>query len=310
MPSNVWCTHCSEYVTRKRAREHRNLMYSPYSHTASTVIPSTQFPPHTSVPEPILPPPEQSFLDDDEPLNEIAGPRPFKLSTGEPMNPVLRARVEDADSDDGDEMDCDDWRELDPADAERLDEEDMFAWEQFQQQYCVQHAGLTFEDNMRLEYEWNATNTTLGEYDVAICRAFAFKVTEHITDKAFEKVPFAFPRGPEQTPLPKLDSLNSRIKLLARIYPQLYDMCPQSCCCYAGAYEKLDKCPFCEEPCFRSDRCARKHFTYIPLIPRLKAFARSEPMATKMRYHGHEHQHVPGMSSDIFDGKSYRRLLQ
>lgn len=46
----------------------------------------------------------------------------------------------------------------------------------------------------------------LAEYDRAICRAFAYKVSTHTTDDAFGKIPYAFPQNP---PLPKIDGLLS-----------------------------------------------------------------------------------------------------
>ena len=118
-------------------------------------------------------------------------------------------------------------------------------------------------------------------------------------------LPFAFPTDP---PLPKITSLRSRVKFLAGIEPELYDCCPNSCCCYTGPHERLRECPYCKEPRFRSDGKPRKKFTYIPLIPHLEAFARNQSMATKMKYRGAEHVHEPGKSSDIFDGLNYQNL--
>src|SRR5258708_72228 len=36
----------------------------------------------------------------------------------------------------------------------------------------------------------------LNERDISILRAYTFKVGEHITDKAFAKIPLAFPKEP------------------------------------------------------------------------------------------------------------------
>jgi hypothetical protein len=49
-------------------------------------------------------------------------------------------------------------------------------------------------------------------------------------------------------------------------------------------------------------------FTYIPLIPWLIVFVGNQPLFKQMQYHGHEHKHTPGLTTDMFDGKNYCRL--
>lgn len=118
-------------------------------------------------------------------------------------------------------------------------------------------------------------------------------------------MPYAFPSEP---PLPKINSLRSWVAFLAGIKPEFYDCCSNSCCCYVGPYEDLRTCPYCNEARFRADGKPRKRFTYIPLIPRLVAFAGNEAMAAKMTYRAHTHRHIAGRTTDIFDGSNYRSL--
>ncbi len=89
--------------------------------------------------------------------------------------------------------------------------------------------------------------------------------------------------------------------------PEFYDCCPNSCCCYTGAYEKLKDCPYCREKCYRADGKPRKQFMYMPLIPHLVTFASNPDMAKQMHYRS-EHEHTPGIVTDIFDGSQYRNL--
>lgn len=118
-------------------------------------------------------------------------------------------------------------------------------------------------------------------------------------------IPHAFPTD---SPLPKIDALKARVAFLAGIKPEIYDCCPNSCCCFTGAWADFQQCPYCKRPRFRKGGKARKHFTYIPLIPRLQAFAANQSMAEKMKYRGHEHHHIPRETKDVFDGQHYRRL--
>ncbi|KAJ7206883.1 hypothetical protein GGX14DRAFT_366811, partial [Mycena pura] len=144
----------------------------------------------------------------------------------------------------------------------------------------------------------------LSAYDLAICKAFSYKLQTNTTDSAFKKIPHAFPQNP---PLPKLDALRARVNFLAGFKPQIYDCCPNSCLCYVGPHKDLDACSYCKEPRWRANGKPRKKFTYIPIIPRLVAFAANPDMAEKHKYRS-EHTHEPGLTTDVFDGSHYRSL--
>ena len=146
------------------------------------------------------------------------------------------------------------------------------------------------------------TADRLSAYDYAICCVFAYKVSTHMTDASFEKLPYAFPSEP---PLPKINKVKSHVRYLAGIKPKY---CPNSCCCYTGPHVDLQECPYCKQPRFCPDGRARKKFTYIPLVSRLVAFAGNRPLSEQMQYHGCEHKHTLGMTKDVFDGKNYCRL--
>lgn len=124
---------------------------------------------------------------------------------------------------------------------------------------------------------------------------------------AYKKIPFAFQTSPA---LPQLPALRSRITFLSGFKPELYDCCPNSCCCYVGPHALLRLCPFCKEDRYRHDgKTARKQFTYIPLIPRLKAFAQNSCMAEKMQYRHETHsKSTPSVVTDVFEGSHYQNL--
>ncbi|KAI0309124.1 hypothetical protein OF83DRAFT_1072537, partial [Amylostereum chailletii] len=145
----------------------------------------------------------------------------------------------------------------------------------------------------------------LGAHDTAIMRQLSFKLKHHLTDAVYDDLPFTFPT--ENTP--SIDSARTRLASLAGIKPVLYDCCPQSCCAHTGSLSELTACPHCHTPRYAARGRARKHYTYLPLIPRLVAQVQSPRMADKMRYRG-EYKHKPGQVSDVFDGTRYRRLCQ
>ncbi|THU93068.1 hypothetical protein K435DRAFT_670900, partial [Dendrothele bispora CBS 962.96] len=157
------------------------------------------------------------------------------------------------------------------------------------------------------------TENKLAEYDLAICRAFAYKLQSHTSDRNFKKIPYAFPATPS---LPSLHNIRSRVATLSGIEPEIYHCCVNSCVCYVGAHDSLDKCPFCKEPRYRADGRPRKTFAYIPLIPRLRSFFTNSNLAEKMQY---RHQYItgqlgesssePNKVKDVFDGKDYKELI-
>ncbi|THU76277.1 hypothetical protein K435DRAFT_623497, partial [Dendrothele bispora CBS 962.96] len=154
--------------------------------------------------------------------------------------------------------------------------------------------------------------TKLAEYDLRICRAFSYKLQTHTTDQAFKKIPHAFPSEP---PLPSIKQIRSRVATLSGIEPEIYHCCINSCVCYVGAHESLDSCPFCHEPRYHGNGKPRKTFVYIPVIPRLQAFAMNHQVADKMQYRAHFVSGELGESSseadvvkDVFDGEEYKKL--
>ncbi|KAF5337458.1 hypothetical protein D9758_018018 [Tetrapyrgos nigripes] len=297
-----WCEHCQKHISQQCANEHWAFLFNPYTtarlpsgSTAASEAPgnyeNTEYwnEPFNN---------EEAFLPEDNHL-----PNPAHLQN-------IRAWVEDGDEDE-DLMDMDGWttRELDDKDeSDSEDEEEDFDWDGFVRRYRVSSRNLSPEDRLGAAFEQEASAATLAEYDLAICRAFAYKLTTHTTDRAFAKTPYAFPRHPSQLPLPKLDGIRSRVTALSSVVPRLFDCCPNSCCAYTGHHADLDTCPYCHEKRFRANGKPRKQFTYIPLIPRLQAFTRSTDMVEKMQYRAREHKHKAGHLNDIFDGTTYRKL--
>ena len=96
-----------------------------------------------------------------------------------------------------------------------------------------------------------------------------------------------------------------------------YDMCPESCMCYAGPYASLQKCTYCGADRYRlrgGKRSPAKQFKYIPLIPQIKALYAGRESAAAMRYRS-EHQddntnNLAGVIDDIYDAAHYRMLRQ
>jgi len=147
----------------------------------------------------------------------------------------------------------------------------------------------------------------LSKHDMDICLAYSFMVQAKLTTKEGQMLPHAFPDIGLISP----EHIQARAQLLAGVEPELYDCCPgqNACMCFTGEYHDLTKCLVCNEPRFNSKGLPRRHFTYIPIVPRLKAAAESQAFAEVMQYRA-EYEHEAGMFGDVFDGENYRHLQE
>jgi hypothetical protein len=155
----------------------------------------------------------------------------------------------------------------------------------------------------------------LTAYDIAICRAYAYKIRQHISDDGWDPLRSLYSN--DMDPLPSLDATRSYIHGLSGFAPQIFDCCKNSCLCYAGPHADKTSCDFCGESRFRKDGKAKKRFTYIPLIPRLKALARNRTLAEKMRNRAQRDTVIAeevaagaarSKVRDIFDSTNYEDL--
>ena len=140
---------------------------------------------------------------------------------------------------------------------------------------------------------------------MALLRSYAFKIEERITDKAFNKLRYVLPTAAIES----LKRTETRVRFLSGFLPVRYDRCINSCICYTGPYEDLDKCPICSVDRHLPDRSPRAYFTYLPIIPRLRTLVANSSYATKMKYRA-GYQADPSHVGDVFDGAHYHSLLK
>ncbi|RXW13808.1 hypothetical protein EST38_g12049 [Candolleomyces aberdarensis] len=152
----------------------------------------------------------------------------------------------------------------------------------------------TPEDYMREEFERSVADLEgiLADDDIALLRAFALKVEDNLSDATFDKFRYAFP----ESDLGTYKTAKARIQLLAGFKPVKYDCCPNSCMVR-----------------YNSQKQAHKHFTYIPLIPRLQAYFQNPKLKEEMQYrHKFETMDRPpgeeGTIEDVFDSENYKSL--
>ncbi|KAL5635302.1 hypothetical protein ACGC1H_004176 [Rhizoctonia solani] len=108
--------------------------------------------------------------------------------------------------------------------------------------------------------------------------------------------------------LPTLKMLRSRILALCGLKPVVYDCCKNSCVCFAGPFVDLEACPECKAPRKNAAGAPFKTFSYIPLIPQLRALYCSLQMCKAMRYR-HDYKRKNDTIEDLFDSNRYCELL-
>lgn len=143
----------------------------------------------------------------------------------------------------------------------------------------------------------------MDEGDLGLLRAYAFKIEERLTQKAFNKLPLVFPSANVES----FKKTEHRVQRLSGFQPVLYDCCINSCVCFTGPYEKLNDCPVCSTGRLDDEGRPRAQFSYLPIIPRLRAMVSNQKHAAKMQYRAN-YQHKPSQFNDIFDGSHYQTL--
>ena len=164
--------------------------------------------------------------------------------------------------------------------------------------YCILRDSLMFSCS---------GESSITKHDLDILRPFAWKIRNNLTASTFDEMRYIFPG----TSVQNLANTRSHVRSLSRFRPVEFACCINSCICYTGPYADLDECPKCTTSRLDESGRARRTFSYMPLIPRLRALMSNRTYATRLQYRADEHAKLAesGTTTDIFDGLHYRSLL-
>nr|GAT57216.1 predicted protein [Mycena chlorophos] len=330
----VWCAHCDSWTSRRHEQQYRRLANLPQPSSLDL----DDLPPHERVDGPSSEPDYAYYSDivvengGDVEMDEAPGrdygfePNSANRNDEDPtaldIEPELlehwhlfgKAAQVDSDDEDGEVEQDDtlgDGQDDEPIrvehsdgedDEDSDDEPDIFDWDSFE----AEELSAELRAKEGIERELAEIAHKLSAYDIAICRAFAYKVETNTTDSAFKKAQRAFPQTP---PLPNLHNTRRCVDHLAGFKPQIYDCCVNSCLCYVGPHKDLIRCSYCNEIRYRTNGKPRKRFTYIPIIPRLLALLKNPVIAEKMRYRADFKQEADHVD-DVFGGTHYANLRE
>jgi len=151
--------------------------------------------------------------------------------------------------------------------------------------------------------------SSISDHDLDILHLFAMMIRNNLTALAFNEMCYTF----SKTGMENLARTRSHVQSLSRFGPVVFACCINSCICYTGKYADLDKCPKCKTSRLNESSQARCTFSYMPLIPHLRALMSNRTYATCLQYHADEHAKtstcMPRTTTDIFDGLHYCSLL-
>ena len=152
--------------------------------------------------------------------------------------------------------------------------------------------------------------TSLNAAELKDVRAFNYFVTQGTTREAYEALRSTFP---ELKDISSIYLAQRTVAKLSGLSPKYVDCCVNSCCCYAGKYKMLDRCPFpnCNEPRHNENGRPRKTFQHLPIIPRLIALFLDKVTVEKMDYrHTYCKTRDTEKVTDVFDGTLYQELCE
>ncbi|RDB24679.1 hypothetical protein Hypma_008169 [Hypsizygus marmoreus] len=173
------------------------------------------------------------------------------------------------------------------SDADKENNEDKNTWlnedeDEDDDEDVDEDGGLPASDMGEEEFEHELAQIAdeMTEEEFSLLRAFALKVDDHLTNKTFEKLRYAFLNANIDT----WTNTKARVEFLSALHPVPYDCYINSCCCYVGPHADATACPFCCEPRLDVQKWLRKCFIYIPIIWHLVDYFRNPAMVEKLQF--------------------------
>lgn len=137
--------------------------------------------------------------------------------------------------------------------------------------------------------------------DLDDLQALAFNLKHKHTREALEDMA-------KMRPLSSPYIMKKKLEQFSELVDEPYDCCIDSCMAFTGPYKDLDACQICHAPRYDNRGKARNVFHYLPLIPRLQAFFKSERIIEMLRYR-QEREPYDGTLRDVFDSEHFQTLL-
>jgi len=127
--------------------------------------------------------------------------------------------------------------------------------------------------------------SSISDHDLDILHPFAMMLRNNLTTLSFDEMSYTFSNAGMET----LAKTRSHAWYLSRFEPVKLECCVNSCVCFTGLHAGLNECPRCKMSHLNESGEARRTFSYMPLIPRLRTFMSNCAYATHLQYRADEH---------------------
>jgi hypothetical protein len=149
----------------------------------------------------------------------------------------------------------------------------------------------------------------LGPENIDYIRTFNFLVQNKPSVETYGDIQDTYVHKDSHTPLPSLKAVRRRMLELSALKPMEYHCCKNSCVCFTGYLHDLDECPHCNTSQLSPAGTPYSTFSYVPLIPQLRALYRNRATCEKLMYRANYKVNNDSIE-DIFDGERYKELKE
>ncbi|GES97902.1 transposase domain-containing protein [Rhizophagus clarus] len=148
--------------------------------------------------------------------------------------------------------------------------------------------------------------TDISEKMIEGLKLLYLKSLYNFTESAFDDIMKVF-----ATKNISLYKVKKYLKETTGLISVFYDMCENSCICYAGRYKSYQSCPICESTRLDARGKAKKIMPYLSIIDRLMIQYKDKTRAKELLYrHEYNINKNDDNLDDIFDGKIYKELTK
>jgi len=127
--------------------------------------------------------------------------------------------------------------------------------------------------------------SSISDHNLDILCLFVMMLRNNLTALSFDEMSYTFSNAGMET----LAKTQSHAWYLSCFKPVKLECCINSCVCFTGLHASLNECLRCKTSHLNESGEARRTFSYMPLVPRLRAFMSNRAYTTHLQYRADEH---------------------
>src|SRR5258708_11420060 len=150
-------------------------------------------------------------------------------------------------------------------------------------------------------------NQLLSDVNYQQIKMFNVLIHSDLSGKTYNLIQACFS---QELQMNSLYQVHSQIAKLSHVIEHTYNCCVNSCCCFVAHFASLNACPYCKEPCYKSDgQTPLQTFHYLPIGCRLKALYLNDKFSELLQYCSTLDLDSATIDN-VFHGDHYHSVLQ